>query len=1649
MRWTFANHIAKYIRRSPASVPLALLAVLHSVSTAGAVSTASLPSTGASSIPLAGNVLALQGAIGGSTTTWPRFTNRADLDSDYDGIPDSVEGVLDTDGDGIPNFLDTDSDGDGYDDRFEGTEDFDGDGVPNYLDIDSDGDGIPDSIESPTTLWIPNNPLGGNRPVPDLGAAVRESSLSVVITPAEAVAAGAQWSLRLERSGQSGPVPVTVWRASGETIDRLERDIYDLQISRAPGWRVDETAAEGAGSLSTGFETRRQGFAARASLWLEEGEQRTVAIRFIPEDTIRVGEIPIIQAAWDTEYGFYLAPPEDMPDAQLSVGPLPANAAYDTTSRRFTFAPTEPDREIVEVDFIARRTGQQDRIQRVELQPLPKPITSEFERITRAANSVDITWSDYITRTDIPRLLQDGPIDFNVAGHETPRRTTLRTVTASGVRIELGLGSQADINLYNLLHGAEDIEKVVLICETLEITAPLDIHRADVEIYARQVYFRDASAANPAYISTTPVSNDDTVLSDGIGAPGEPAGNISLHVERVIATHHPDAPARFRLAGARGQRAETTSAGSGRPGPGGRGGSFRYTACDLALVDIAGGAPGGISAAPGPDGQALGIRSTAPNAWLHPYLLRPILYYAKDLYIEGETQEVSRILDDYLHAANARGAAYAGDEHLDAEMMFVSREMEAISARLAANLDYFGNPVGWAPAFDFTVNWAFYENEIAQSLPILNDTYWLLGLAENGKLEADKIDLAREKVRADISRQRETYNEARKGSEETDFQKLQVEITLERISEELERLDAILQHQAAQRVADRNKTPKWKKVASVVATVAKVIPIPEVQIAGMAIDLLVNTNWKDPLSVIDSVGGIYGTVDTVMNSGFGGLSREYGDLIDRIVSSPIENFDDIQTKIADISELWGKVQTTIPPVRQALKSQSAPASEVERELMHLRASNPEFGRLVEEIQKFNIQKEVMNQKIVVLQQAIASASTGIQDGLRLAGQLAVDAQDLYDSYPHAATIALKSMASRANHRLLYLQYLLRKSYEYRFLEPYPGAFRLQNVAERLRVIAEQATEEADRTLEALQVPYRNDLLEVRARIYTLLQSPAQRIRIAPWTRVLTESETDELTSRGKVLLDLSSLLSSNLENLRIVDLRIDGAVVPRPGGGTPGPAPLRVKLTHRGESLLERGSKIFGFSHLENYWDASATAADPELRPSERDPSIVRLLEALLGGYLVSNDPIDANALYMRPGLRAEFLLEIDPGSNSRLMLDPGKPVALVLTYSYANRSTSLKQLKVEVDRPLMPAIIVAEDRNQRSEGYGSFERYYIDGSRVEITAPERYGTWAFSHWLRDGLEVDGVPGDPFSLSLLMSRNREVKPVYIDTAPARVGIAQMDINGGAVSTHSRVLSVVTDYTTIEPSEYRISESPDFKSATGWLPYGPEVSYTITSAGAGSKSLYMMVRLEEQTAFDEDPTLIVSEPVSASIVLLEEGTGDCRLLGLGVSPALAGSVSVAPPTNCGEGYADGTVVTLTAQPSSGYAFESWSGVDSSSAATATVTMTRNRNVTANFTEVMGEGEGEGANEGEMEGESEGEGEGVGEGEGEREGEGALLGDMNGDGQISSQEVRDIIRAFLTDSPTGPICQGLGLSGINDCEITSQLTRDVIANFLLQD
>src|SRR3569623_1799272 len=81
-----------------------------------------------------------------------------DIDSDNDGILDSVEGTSDMDGDSIPNFRDSDSDGDGLADTIEASANPLNPPVPSNLDTDGDGlDNTFDPTNGGTLLTAKNN----------------------------------------------------------------------------------------------------------------------------------------------------------------------------------------------------------------------------------------------------------------------------------------------------------------------------------------------------------------------------------------------------------------------------------------------------------------------------------------------------------------------------------------------------------------------------------------------------------------------------------------------------------------------------------------------------------------------------------------------------------------------------------------------------------------------------------------------------------------------------------------------------------------------------------------------------------------------------------------------------------------------------------------------------------------------------------------------------------------------------------------------------------------------------------------------------------------------------------------------------------------------------------------------------------------------------------------------------------------------------------------------------------------------------------------------------------------------------------------------------------------------------------------------------
>jgi len=84
------------------------------------------------------------------TGTGDLYINTVRTQDDDDTI-DETDLILDSDGDGYPDYIDSDDDNDGILTKNEFAGDSDGDGILDYLDDDDDNDGVPTLNESITS----------------------------------------------------------------------------------------------------------------------------------------------------------------------------------------------------------------------------------------------------------------------------------------------------------------------------------------------------------------------------------------------------------------------------------------------------------------------------------------------------------------------------------------------------------------------------------------------------------------------------------------------------------------------------------------------------------------------------------------------------------------------------------------------------------------------------------------------------------------------------------------------------------------------------------------------------------------------------------------------------------------------------------------------------------------------------------------------------------------------------------------------------------------------------------------------------------------------------------------------------------------------------------------------------------------------------------------------------------------------------------------------------------------------------------------------------------------------------------------------------------------------------------------------------------
>jgi chromosome segregation ATPase len=108
-----------------------------------------------------------------------------------------------------------------------------------------------------------------------------------------------------------------------------------------------------------------------------------------------------------------------------------------------------------------------------------------------------------------------------------------------------------------------------------------------------------------------------------------------------------------------------------------------------------------------------------PADWLHPFQVRAVIQYAKDLFLNGDREKSRALLSAYREALNPADEATGWPAALQPwrdELHELAAEVNMLLGRLEDSLDFFGNPVGWAPVLSLKSNLMIYDAEIDDAI---------------------------------------------------------------------------------------------------------------------------------------------------------------------------------------------------------------------------------------------------------------------------------------------------------------------------------------------------------------------------------------------------------------------------------------------------------------------------------------------------------------------------------------------------------------------------------------------------------------------------------------------------------------------------------------------------------------------------------------------------------------------------------------------------------------------------------------------------------------------------------------------------------------------------------------------------------------------
>ena len=762
-------------------------------------------------------------------------------------------------------------------------------------------------------------------------------------------------------------------------------------------------------------------------------------------------------------------------------------------------------------------------------------------------------------------------------------------------------------------------------------------------------------------------------------------------------------------------------------------------------------APGGSA---GSVGRAVQIEEQNASDWLHPSGMRAMISYAKDAYLNGHNDLAAELFNQYGHLL---------DEALLTNPGFVSQfqeirtEVATFEHQLANQLDYFGNPQGWAPTLSFAANYRAFQSAIDSDLK----TLFLTRLVQRADAEQETklASLTRLIGELDESIDHATaeLNDAQERLPDLQGELQDIVSETQGIQNELTVLEERLESRAEASVSARN-------VLNTIGGLLSVVPIPTVSAIGGGLTSL-NSFIADP-----TLGGFAsaakGLADPFKQATLDASSAEISEQLAELKrpSDPDASLTDYGAQLGRLAAKWAPVVAAYQEVTDATQ---VPSDEIEAELQRLKAGDSEYRNLVGRLERLLAKKQEYATELAQTIHAISANLNEITSSYAAADtlnrQLGVESER---SLGHATLDRVHAMERSARDRLVRYQYNLAKAYEYETLQPYEGDLRLQATFDEIVDLLTPGSGEQPEpsfldtpgNFEALQSIYESELRGVADQIWTKLTNNAPE-RTSEIKLSLSAEQLSELNNEGEVTINLieEGFIDASRQDVKLLQMGIERVQSEISDAEDLQAANVQFRFEHSGSSIVQANGSKYVFQHVTGdndtfFWSTDYDAIGGELVQSEVSPSALQAVSALLqiddlGGTL---------SPYAHPGVWSDITIR-----TATDIVPSGASVELEQLTLFVKYDSDLPQanrvlLDVRTPEEISPRVLL-DSEDGRDSAHGSFTRFYGSGTEVMLTAEPRYGNLRFTGWLNDRGEK---LGEEPTLFLSLAQNMQLSATY-------------------------------------------------------------------------------------------------------------------------------------------------------------------------------------------------------------------------------------------------------------------------------------------------